>query len=135
MLISQLAILGQFTIWLTPIWLLAVGATLGLLVLSVGYGMVWLISRQRAESFRWTAAEGILQPVLFVGTLLAGFAVLAAYSMPVQRMWNSVTRVAAVGPGRADVTVPPEVSDHPVVAEFRARELKDITITSDQDVF
>ncbi len=135
MLISQLAILGQFTIWLTPIWLLAVGATLGLLVLSVGYGMVWLISRQRAESFRWTAAEGILQPVLFVGTLLAGFAVLAAYSMPMQQMWNSVTRVTAVGPGRADVTVPQEVSDHPIVAVFRAKELKNITIRSDQDIF
>lgn len=135
MVISQLAILGQFTIWLTPIWLLAVGATLGLLVLSAVYGMVWLISRQRAESLRLTVAEGVLQPVLFVGMLMAGFAVLAAQSMPVTQMWNSVTRVTAVGPGRAEETVPQEVSDHPVEVVFRARELKDINISSDQDVF
>ena len=130
-----MALLGQVSIWTTPLWLLAVGVMLGLLILLAVYGLVWLVSRPRAEVLKTTVTESVLQPILFAAVLLSGFAVLAAYSMPVRQMWESVMRVAAAQSGEIPVTVPAETLDKAVAISFRATELKRLEIESDQEVF
>ena len=62
----------KLTIWVTPIWILAVGVTVGALVLAVLWGLTYLINRRAAVAISAAVTEGVLRPISYVVMALAG---------------------------------------------------------------
>jgi ABC-type transport system involved in multi-copper enzyme maturation permease subunit len=126
--------MSKLTIWITPIWLLAVGVTIGALILLVLWGICWVVNRRAARAIGHAVGEGILRPVSYVVISMAALALLAAMSMPWERTIASLRRLPYVQPIEAEVNVPARTKDFPVAAAFRASELQSYRITSEQDV-
>ncbi len=126
--------MSKLAIWITPIWLLSVGVTVGGLLLLILWGLCWVINRRAARAIARTVGEGILRPVSYVVVAMAALAVLAAMSMPWQRTIESLKRLPFVGPIHLEVTVPARTKDFQATAAFRASELQTYSIKSEQDV-
>jgi hypothetical protein len=126
--------MSKLTIWLTPIWLLAVGVTVGAVLLLVVWGLCWLFNRRAAAAIAEAVGESILRPVSYVVISLAALALLAGLSMPLERTVASLKRLPYVQPIEQTVKVPAQTKDFAVSAPFRATELQSYTISSDQDV-
>jgi ABC-type transport system involved in multi-copper enzyme maturation permease subunit len=126
--------MGKLAIWLTPLWILAVGVMIGAAFLLLMWGVCWVVNRRAARAISAAVGEGILRPISYVAASLAALAVLAAPSMPVERMMASLQRLPSVQPIVIDVEVPARESDFAVPASFVASELQRYTIKSDQDV-
>lgn len=122
------------TIWLTPPWILAVGATLGAVALLALWGICWLVNRRAAAAIAAAVGEGILRPISYVLAALAALAILAAPSMPVERVLASLQRLPKVQPIVEEASVPPGAKDFEINAPFRASELQEYSLASDQDV-
>ncbi len=126
--------MSNLSIWLTPIWLLAVGATIGALCLVLLWGACWLVNRQLASSILATVQESILLPVSYMLIALAVVAVVATPIMPLERLASSLKRLPYVGPVEFSVSVPAETSDFEISVALRADELQSYTLESAEDV-
>lgn len=130
----QPGLLGVWTLWVKPIWLLGVGAALGLAAVALLAGLTAIVSRPAVRWAYETLREGPLMPILYLVAALAGFALLTAPSMEAGRFWHSARRVMAVGTVERTVEVPARRTDEPVDLEIRADELTECTIDSEQDI-
>jgi ABC-type transport system involved in multi-copper enzyme maturation permease subunit len=126
--------MDKLSIWVTPLWILAVGVTVGALALLALWGVCWIVNRPAGRAIAAAVGEGVLRPISYVIVALAALAVLAAPAMPVQRLVASLKRLPDVQPISGEVEVPARTPDKPVDATFRASELQGYTIESDQDV-
>ena len=126
--------MSKLTIWLTPIWILAVGVTIGAAILLLMWGVVWLVNRRAALAIAEAVGEGVLRPVSYVVISMAALALLAFPSMPYERVMESLKRLPDVQPIIETVEVKARETDQAVPAAFRADELQSFTIKSDQDV-
>ncbi len=126
--------MGKLAIWLTPLWILAVGVAIGAALLLLMWGVCWVVNRRAARAISAAVGEGILRPISYVAASLAALAVLAAPSMPVEKLTTSLQRLPSVQPIVIDVEVPARETDFAVPASFLASELQRYMIKSDQDV-
>jgi ABC-type transport system involved in multi-copper enzyme maturation permease subunit len=133
-LLSGLPLFGVITIWLTPFWLVTLGITLGMLVLAILYGLMWVVWRKGAAQIPGILKDGIMQPLCWIGLFLAGFTVVAAYQMPVRSLWDSAERIYSVGVTTFDLEVPPLQQNYEVDFSLRGEELQAYTVESDQDL-
>src|SRR5688572_28117892 len=106
--------MDKLTIWLTPLWILAVGVTVGALALLVLWGVCWVISRSAAREIAAAVGEGVLRPISYVIVALAALAVLASPAMPVKRLMASLERLPEVQPISGEVEVPARTKDFEV---------------------
>jgi hypothetical protein len=125
---------GNLNIWLTPVWLLSVGVTLGAVVLVLLYGILWLISRPAAATALRVARESVLQWISYVVLGYIGFCLLATPMMPLRQVIASLSRVPYVGTKDVTVEVPPRTDDFDVPIRFHADELQQYSLRSEQDV-
>ncbi|HEX6960410.1 MAG TPA: hypothetical protein VF175_00975, partial [Lacipirellula sp.] len=114
----------KLTIWLTPIWILAVGVTAGALVLAALWGLTYLINRKAALAISGAISEGVLRPISYVVVALAALAVLASPAMPWSDVIASLQRLPEVQPIQGEVEVPPRTKDFEIAAGFRSSELQ-----------
>ncbi|MCH8839296.1 MAG: ABC transporter permease subunit [Planctomycetes bacterium] len=126
--------MANLSVWLTPLWLLALGATIGALILLVAWAVVWAVNRPLGRAILSAVQESILLPISYALVALAVLAVAASPIMPVERMWSSIIRLPHVGPVSFEKTVPPETVDFEVPLSVRVDELQSYTIESDEDV-
>jgi ABC-type transport system involved in multi-copper enzyme maturation permease subunit len=126
--------MSKLSIWLTPIWLLALGVAAGVLALLAAWAVCWLVRRPLALAIAEAVRESILAPVGYLALALSVFAVAALPAMPGQRAWASLQRLLAVRPIETTVTVPPRTEDFAAPAAFRASELQEYYLESEQDV-
>ena len=126
--------MSNLTIWLTPIWLLAVGATLGALLLVFVWGLCWLFNRRLARTVLDTVSEGILLPISYTLIALAALVAIASPTMPVDRVVSSLRRLSDVGPQKFEVTIEAQTPDHPVQVPFRVDELQSYSLESEQEI-
>lgn len=126
--------MSNLSIWLTPLWLLACGTTLGVAILLVAWGICWLLNRRLAETIRHSIQESILMPISYVLGGLALLAVLASPTMPYQRVLTSIQRLPAVGQKVVTATIPPGETDFEMPLEFEADELRAYSIDSQEDL-
>jgi ABC-type transport system involved in multi-copper enzyme maturation permease subunit len=126
--------MANLSVWLTPLWLLGLGATIGSLVLLIVWGLVWAGRSQWGRAILATIQESILLPVSYALIALAVFVVTASPLMPLERMWTSLTRLPNVGPLAFEVTVPPETTDFEVPLSVRVDELQNYSIESAEDL-
>ena len=134
---------GNLSIWLTPVWILAAGVTLGAVVLAVLYGILWLVSKPAAATTLRVVRESVLQWISYVVLMYAAFFLIALplvwgvrigeRNLP-QLVISSLARLPYVGPESITVDVPARTDDHEVSLSFRADELQQYTLRSDQDV-
>ena len=77
---SNMMLLGMvptwLSAWLTPFWLLGMGALLGLVILLVVWGTLWLVYRPAAEAIPAMLTECVPLPILVVTGALALFGIL-----------------------------------------------------------
>ncbi len=126
--------MSNLAVWLTPIWLLSVGATIGTLILLAAWGLCWIVNRKVALTIYDTVNEGILLPISYALIALAALFLIATPMMPYQRMLASLQRVGAVGDKTFEVTVEPRTSDQAVELDFRLDELQRFSISSEQEI-
>lgn len=126
--------LTNLSVWLTPLWLIGVGTTIGALILLVLWGILAAVNRRVGISILRTIRESILLPVSYALIALAVLAVLATPLMPTQRMWASLQRVFETGEKTINVEVPPETNDFEVSLPIRVDELQKYKIDSQEDV-
>ena len=119
---SPVLLLGMLQTWLTPFWLLSVGVALGVAVLAVVYGVLYLAWRPAADLIATSVREGILLPIFYVALFLTGFAILGTFlvpGIPYRNMLESVSRLSSVGVHDWEFTVPASAADY---------ELKDLRL-------
>jgi ABC-type transport system involved in multi-copper enzyme maturation permease subunit len=126
--------MSKLTVWLTPMWMLAVGIVLGAVVLLAAWGLCWLINRRAAGQIAAAVGEGVLRPISYVIVAVAVLAALATPTMPWQKTWESLRRLPQVASIDKTVTVAPKTTDFVVAAPFRANELQEYSIDSDQEI-
>jgi len=126
--------MGNLTIWLTPIWILSLGVTAGVLALLAALGIIWLVSRQTAEAIVRLVRESILQWISYVVVVLVGFSLLAIPIMPAKQVLHSLQRLPNVGTITTTVNVPARTDDLEVALPFESDELRSYSFASEQDV-
>jgi ABC-type transport system involved in multi-copper enzyme maturation permease subunit len=129
-----IVLFGSLTMWLTPVWILSVGVTIGVAVLLVLYGLLWLVARPAAEAVTRVVRESVLLPITYMAAIFVGFCLLGAPAMPTMLLIDSLERLPSVGPQQLSVTVPADTEDFEVPIEFRSEELQRYTFESDQDL-
>jgi len=126
--------MSNLTIWLTPIWLLSVGATVAALILLAVWCLCWLFNRRLARAMQETISEGILLPISYTLIVLAALVAIASPTMPFQQMVSSLQRLPHVGPQTFEQTVEAQTPDHAVEIPFRVDELQSYSLESEQEI-
>jgi ABC-type transport system involved in multi-copper enzyme maturation permease subunit len=124
----------NINIWLTPIWILSLGVTLGTVVLLLLYGVLWLVSRPTAAATARLLKESVLQWISYVVAALVIFAVLATWFMPWRQVKHSLGRLPNVGTQEIAVDIPPRTDDLEVAVDFESDELQKYSFASSQDL-
>jgi len=147
---ESLLILGQgvdwvrFTVWLTPMWLIGVGALIGLAVLLVLWGLSFVVARRVAVEVPLAVREGPLWPIFLVTAALAAFTVLGwpIASNPTD-MLRGIARLPFRDVDDYEATIPAPPADantadlfeaplHEVETGFRVDEVQKIVFQSDR---
>lgn len=126
--------MSNLSVWLKPLWLLSIGTTAGLIVVLAVWGIIYLVNRRAALSLATTVKEGILLPVTYTLGVLGLLAIMATPAMNPRELFESLSRINAVGVLEEVTTVPAGAKDHPLDISFRANELQSYSIESEQDL-
>jgi ABC-type transport system involved in multi-copper enzyme maturation permease subunit len=126
--------MSKLAVWLTPMWVLSIGLLAGALVVLAAWAICWVLNRRVANAIAATVAEGVLRPVTYVLVAVAVLAALATPTMPWQDTLRSLARLPQVKPVDVTVTVEANTADSSIAAPFRAEELQDYSIESEQDI-
>src|SRR5262245_7864514 len=89
---------ANLSMWLTPIWVLSVGVTIGMAILLVIFGLLWVVARPVAEAVTRIVRESVLMPLTYLAAVFVGFCLLGAPMMPTTLLVDSLKRLPAVGP-------------------------------------
>ena len=126
--------LANLSIWLTPIWLLSLGVTIGAAILLVLWCVLWVVRRDAAQAAWLRVQEGVLAPLNYVVLAMVAICLLAAPAVETDRIVESLRRLSSVTQDDPSFTVPPHTEDFPIAVNFRAEELVQYEVRSDQDV-
>lgn len=126
--------MSHLSVWLTPIWLIGVGTTIGLLILLVIWGVMAAVNARYGRYVLQTIQESILLPISYALIALAVITVMATPLMPTDRMWSSLQRIWETGPQSFTVEVPAETNDYEVALPIRVDELQRYEIRSQEDI-
>ena len=125
---------GTLGTWLTPPWLLGVGAAIGLIVLAIGYVVAVVLSRTVTDFLHDALREGFLRPVLILAAVMAAVALISSPVVPVKDLYRSIVRLPRAATLDIAATIAPKADGQQVALDVRPSELKTLHITSDQDV-
>jgi len=135
---SSLFVMGLLSTWITPLWLMGVGAAAGLIVLAVAYGILRLCSPRLADIALTSVLEGILLPIGYVALFLAAFSVLAVLlvpRLPYRAVAQSVSRLGSVGTQMHTFEIPPESLAYALPdIDVRLVEMRGFAIQADQSI-
>jgi ABC-type transport system involved in multi-copper enzyme maturation permease subunit len=130
----SILLLGNLSIWLTPLWILSVGVTIGVAILLMLYGLLWLVARPAAEAIPRIVQESVLLPLSYLAAALVAFCLLGSPTMPVNEVIASLRRLPDVGQVMFTAEIPPQSEDQAVAVDFRADELQRYAFSGDQDL-
>lgn len=109
---------GLLTTWITPVWLLSVGAALGVAVLALGYGVLRLISRRAAEDAVLTVQHSVIVPIIYLALFLCVFAFVGTIVVPYRSLLGSVKRLPYVGESQRTFQIPAAKARHEIPLNF-----------------
>lgn len=123
------------TTWITPVWLLAAGVFVGMVVLAALYGITWLVSRRTATTIAGSVREGFLFPVLILGLALSLFALAASFVVPFRGFVQSVVRLGSASEFTETIDVPADAKDQVVDLGVAPAEVNFLELTADRDMY
>ncbi len=128
------------TTWLTPLWLIGLGAILSLVVLLVIWGVVSLFSRSAMRAVPEMVREGPLLPVGWTVLAAAAFGVAGFFFLPnTMQIVRSVERIPFTGHRQVQITVPGAHGDSDperlkIPMNFNPHELRTVECWSDRSL-
>lgn len=126
--------LANLQLWVTPLWMLSIGATVGLVFLAVLYGVLCAVNRPAANAAWASISESVLAPILWLAVAMAALFVFAWPQMPTDRVRESLTRIWAVGTATETIELAPRTVDEPLAVSLIGEEIVSYQIESDQDI-
>ncbi len=91
-------VFGTLMTWVTPIWLIGLGALLGWLLLLVAWGIVAIYSRRTARLAVEAVREGILWPVLIIVSLFTIIGIVCTFAVEDRKeILTAISRIPYVG--------------------------------------
>jgi ABC-type transport system involved in multi-copper enzyme maturation permease subunit len=127
-------LLGNLSLWLTPIWMLSVGVTIGVAILFALWGLLWLVARPAATAIPHVVRESVLLPLSYMAAAFVAFCLLGSPMMPTKDVIASLKRLPSVGPATFSAEIPAGSEDTSVAVDFKADELQRYALLSDQDL-
>jgi heme/copper-type cytochrome/quinol oxidase subunit 2 len=124
----------MLTIWLTPLWMLSLGVTVGLAILVVLYALLWAVNRRAAEAAWAAVRESVLMPVLWLAVAMVALFAFAFPQMPTDRVLESLRRLPSMGTQTIKKTLDPRSEDVKVPVTMVAEEVVSYSVESDQDI-
>ncbi len=136
-------VLGTLVTWITPIWLLGLGAALGVVVLLTIWALITVFSRRLAVFAGRTVREGILWPILIVIFLVSLISLVTTFSLRNPgEILRSLTKLPQVGTTHLQFTLPGpdaepdsdgyiQAEETPLLVNFRLKELQRIVIKAE----
>ncbi len=121
-------------LWLTPLWIFALGVTVGLAVLAALFGLLWLVNRKAAQRAWAAISESALMPVLWLAVGMFALFAFAFPQMPTDRVLESLRRLPSMGTQTVTVELEPRSEDVAVPLSLVAEEVVAYRIDSDQDI-
>jgi ABC-type transport system involved in multi-copper enzyme maturation permease subunit len=122
----------KVSIWLTPIWILGVGALVALILLISFWGLLSLFSRRSAREAYLAIREGVLWPILWTVITFAAFGVLGTpLALNQGGVFRSLCRLPFVGTTVYRFEIPANAEDEQLAVRFRRSELKEIVLESE----
>lgn len=145
------AILPDWAVtWLTPMWVVSLGAVVGCLLLAAVWGVVWCLARvpgvnavvtpRFVNELPLAVREGVLWPVFVLALSLCAFAVLGlAFVREPASVVRSLTRLPAVGTFVTTHEIRPAADAQseaatPIDVSFERSEVKKLVIRSTASV-
>ena len=139
-------LLGDVITWITALWIVGLGALVGILFLLFLWGLVAFFSRSAVTWVNQTVHESILWPVFIIAACVAGFGVIASFSVrnPLDII-SSITRIPSVGTSTTTDTLPApqkapdsdilfQSAEGIVEVSFRITELRKLIFESSEDI-
>ena len=125
------------SVWLTPLWLIGVGAAVALVILLLMWGVLLVISRRAAASVPLAISEGVLTPILAMVCLLALLGVGGTFMViRPHEYYQSIVRYPSTGTISKEVKIgepqdgPEGVRPQEVAIEIIGDELSQFTVRS-----
>ncbi|MGC4004297.1 MAG: ABC transporter permease subunit [Pirellulales bacterium] len=124
--------------WFTPSWLLAVGVTVGLLILLALWSLLALVNR-RAGRWCWdVASEALPLPLFVLGGLMALYAVVVfiagvsyeSKEFPYEMFGRSLSRLIVKENPTQAIELKPSEKDHEVVFDLSPVEVESLNIVA-----
>ena len=126
---------GNLSTWLTPIWLLGMGALLGLLLLGLIVGIVFLASRKLGRSLVDAIREGMLMPIVYLAMFVAGFSLLVTFMVPARALLESTLELPFAGQvAPKTFTIEPAAKDQVVEIGVPLPSLKRVELTPEREL-
>jgi ABC-type transport system involved in multi-copper enzyme maturation permease subunit len=120
------------SIWLTPVWILGIGALLGLVLLIVLWGVLALVSRRAAYEAYVAVREGPLRPVFWTVAAFAAFGILGSpVALNKGAILASLWRLPLAGSTVQGFTISESGDEQTIRVGFRRAELKELVLESD----
>ena len=115
--------LGNLSTWLTPVWILSAGVTVGAAALLVLYGILWLVARRAADAALRVVKESVLQ---WISYIVAAHVVFFFLAIPISQvslgqLTHSLGRLTSVGTKEFSVQVPARTDDFEVAVGVHRR--------------
>ncbi len=126
--------LANLQLWITPLWMLSLGTTAGLVILAVLYGILYAVNRPAANAAWAAISESVVMPILWLAIAMLGLMAFAWPQMPTDKVLESLQRLPAMGTTTQTVTLDPRSEDVAVAAPMIAEEVVAYQIDSDQDI-
>ena len=129
--------------WLTPVWLLGLGALVGLVVLLILWGVLGLVSRHAAREVPLVIGEGVLLPILLVCATMAlfgavGFSVVQDPGEHFYSLHRLLTFSVGTEVHQLQIAAPSPESEAPVAQEiavtFHGDELRKLSFSSEENL-
>jgi len=126
--------------WLTPLWLLGLGALLGIVLLLIGWLVLAIVSRRGAKAVPLAVQEGPLQPIFWTVVVVALFGIVGYFLVRDSgELLQSITRLPFTGVQEQTFKIagtPQDTDPEPfeIPMGYRPDELRTIEIKSDRSL-
>ncbi len=119
--------------WITTLWLLSGGVLLGMVVLMLLWGVLWVIWRRAAREVPLVISEGVLLPLTFIAGAIAVFAVIGTVLVREPApILQSIWRLPSAGNRRVVATIPVNSQKMPVRIALHGNEAVKLAMSADE---
>ena len=125
--------MSNLTIWLTPLWLLAVGVAAGGVSVAILWGLLSVVRPSAGRSIGRMLGEGALLPITYLAAGLASLCDSSQLLDAVRETLTSLQRLPGVWPVETSVALPSGSSDVVLAVDFEADELTEYVFASEQE--